>query len=57
VKAFPAGETSLALELLVYCFDTACFYGNRSSGRALFSPRPLQKKHVQMVVLFENASH
>jgi hypothetical protein len=57
VKGFPAGETNIVLVLLVYCFDTGCFYGNGSSGRALFSPRPLSKKHVQIMLLFENAGH
>jgi len=45
------------LVLLGYCYDTGCLYSDGRFGGTLFSPRPLQKKHVQIRVLFENASH
>jgi hypothetical protein len=54
---FSAWETNSVLVLLGYCYDTGCLYGDGRFGRALFSSRPLQKKHVQIMVLFENASH
>ena len=40
--------------LLCYCFGGGA---DGSFGRALFTPHPLPKKHVQIMVLFENASH
>jgi hypothetical protein len=53
MKNFSAAETNNVLVLL----DTGCFCCDGRFGRALFSPRPWQKKHVQIIVLFENASH
>jgi hypothetical protein len=44
----PAGET-----LFLFCL----FLWQQQFWAALFSPLPLQKKHVQIMVLFENTSH
>ena len=59
MKNFSAGETNSVLVLLGYCYVTVLGRGGAegSFGRALFTPHPLPKKHVQIMVLFENASH
>lgn len=57
IKIFSAGETNSVSVLFGYCYDSGYFYGVGRFGRAVFSPRPLQKKHVQIMVLFKNASH